>query len=79
MVLAAGGGVVQDAGLGELESIYNSLMPMSETKPHQCELVAISQQKEKAFFALVDRLRSTSDPNEAEQLGDEVGRVLFGE
>jgi hypothetical protein len=54
-------------------------MPMPETKPHQPDRVAIAQQKEEIFFTLVDQLRSTSDPEQAKQLGDHVGRILFGE
>jgi hypothetical protein len=36
------------------------------------------KQKEKAFFELAERFRSASDPNEAKQLGDELGRLVFG-
>ncbi|MGA2103305.1 MAG: hypothetical protein ABSG34_19495 [Candidatus Sulfotelmatobacter sp.] len=37
------------------------------------------KEKEKAFFALADRFRSASDPSEVKQLGDEMGRFIFGE
>ena len=37
------------------------------------------KQKEKAFFELAGRFRSASDPEEAKQLGDELGRLVFGE
>ena len=37
------------------------------------------KQKEKAFFELAGRFRGASDPNEAKQLGDELGRMVFGE
>jgi hypothetical protein len=37
------------------------------------------KQKEKAFFELASRFRSASDPNEAKKLGDELGRMVFGE
>ncbi len=37
------------------------------------------KQKEKAFFDLAERFRSASDPSEAKQLGDELGRMVFGE
>ena len=37
------------------------------------------KQKEKAFFELAERFRSASDPDEAKQLGDELGRLVFGE
>jgi hypothetical protein len=37
------------------------------------------KQKEKAFFELAERFRSASDPDEAKQLGDELGRMVFGE
>ena len=37
------------------------------------------KQREKAFFELAERFRSSSDPGEAKQLGDELGRMVFGE
>jgi hypothetical protein len=37
------------------------------------------KQKEKAFFELAERFRSASDPDEAKQLGDQLGRLVFGE
>jgi hypothetical protein len=37
------------------------------------------KQKEKAFFELAERFRSARDPEEAKQLGDELGRLVFGE
>ena len=37
------------------------------------------KQKEKAFFELAERFRSANDPEEAKQLGDQLGRLVFGE
>lgn len=37
------------------------------------------KEKEKAFFALAERFRAAADPKEAKQLGDEMGRFIFGE
>jgi hypothetical protein len=37
------------------------------------------KQKEKAFFDLAERFRSESDPQHAKRLGDELGRLVFGE
>ena len=37
------------------------------------------KEKEKAFFALADRFRSASDPKEVKELGDQMGRLIFGE
>ena len=37
------------------------------------------KQKEKAFFELAERFRGARDPNQAKQLGDELGRMVFGE
>lgn len=37
------------------------------------------KEKERAFFALAERFRAASDPKEAQQLGDEMGRFIFGE
>jgi hypothetical protein len=36
-------------------------------------------EKEKAFFALVERFRAAADPKEVKRLGDEMGRFIFGE
>ena len=37
------------------------------------------KQKEKAFFELAERFRSATDSGEAKQLGDQLGRLVFGE
>ncbi|MGB8114196.1 MAG: hypothetical protein WCF22_10500 [Candidatus Sulfotelmatobacter sp.] len=37
------------------------------------------KEKEKKFFALAERFRTTSDPKEIKHLGDEMGRFIFGE
>ena len=37
------------------------------------------KQKEKAFFELAERFRSAEDPAEVKQLGNEMGRFVFGE
>ena len=37
------------------------------------------KEKEKAFFELAKRFREASDPEEVEQLGDQLGRFVFGE
>lgn len=36
------------------------------------------QRKQEEFFALAQRFRSTTDPKELEQLGDQLGRMVFG-
>ena len=36
------------------------------------------KRKQAEFFALAERFRSTKDPKEVEQLGDELGRMVFG-
>jgi EAL domain-containing protein (putative c-di-GMP-specific phosphodiesterase class I) len=41
--------------------------------------IAAEKQKEKAFFQLAERFRSSKNPVEAKQLGDELGRFVFGE
>jgi hypothetical protein len=41
--------------------------------------IAAARQKEKAFFHLAERFRAASDPEEVKQLGDELGRFVFGE
>jgi len=35
--------------------------------------------KERAFFELAHRFRDARDPKEVEQLGDQLGRFIFGE
>ncbi len=37
------------------------------------------KQKEKAFFELAKKFRDADDPQEVKQLGDELGRFVFGE
>jgi hypothetical protein len=41
--------------------------------------IEAQKQKEKAFFALAERFRAASDPEEVQRLGDEMGRFVFGE
>jgi metal-responsive CopG/Arc/MetJ family transcriptional regulator len=36
-------------------------------------------EREKAFFELAERFRAATDPQQAKQLGDELGRLMFGE
>ncbi len=36
------------------------------------------QQKEKSFFQLAERFRAASDPEQVKQLGDQLGRFVFG-
>lgn len=37
------------------------------------------KQKEKEFFDLAERFRAADDPDQAKRLGDELGRMVFGE
>jgi metal-responsive CopG/Arc/MetJ family transcriptional regulator len=37
------------------------------------------KEKQKAFFALAERFRIAADPDEVKQLGDKMGRFIFGE
>ena len=37
------------------------------------------RQKEEAFFDLAPRFRESDDPEEAKELGRELGRMIFGE
>ena len=36
------------------------------------------KKKEKAFFELAERFRTASDPKEIQELGDELGQMVFG-
>lgn len=41
--------------------------------------IEAAKQREKAFFQLAERFRSANDPRQVKQLGDELGRFVFGE
>jgi predicted DNA-binding ribbon-helix-helix protein len=41
--------------------------------------IEASRQKEKAFSELAERFRTASDSEQVKQLGDELGRFVFGE
>jgi len=43
------------------------------------EGIEAQKQKEKAFFDLAERFRSSKDPAEIKELGNELGRFIFGE
>ena len=40
--------------------------------------IEAEKRREQEFFALAERFRSESDPEEAKRLGDRLGRMLFG-
>jgi predicted DNA-binding ribbon-helix-helix protein len=40
--------------------------------------IEVTQQKEKRFFQLAERFRAASDPEQVKQLGNELGRFVFG-
>jgi hypothetical protein len=37
------------------------------------------KRKQREFFELAERFRSAADPEEARRLGDELGRMVFGD
>jgi len=41
--------------------------------------IEAAQQKEKEFFRLAERFRAASDPEQVKQLGNELGRFVFGQ
>ena len=43
------------------------------------EGIEARRQKEKAFFELAQRFRSSQDADEVQRLGEELGRFVFGE
>ena len=43
------------------------------------EGIQARKDREKAFFELAKRFREARDPQEVEQLGDQLGRFVFGE
>ena len=40
--------------------------------------IVLQQQREKAFFELVERFRAATDLREVERLGDQLGKMVFG-
>jgi hypothetical protein len=42
------------------------------------EGIEARQRKEKEFHNLAERFRAATDPAEAERLGDQLGRMVFG-
>jgi ribosomal protein L22 len=40
--------------------------------------IAAEAQKRRQFFALAERFRNEKDPEAADRLGDELGRMIFG-
>jgi hypothetical protein len=36
-------------------------------------------QRQQQFFELAERLRNATDPEEAKRLGDQLGRMMFGD
>lgn len=41
--------------------------------------LAAQKEKEEAFYFLAQRFRAATDPQEVKQLGDQMGRFIFGE
>jgi len=40
--------------------------------------IEAEKRKQQEFFELAERFRNATDPKEAERLGDELGRLVFG-
>ncbi len=40
--------------------------------------IEAEKRKQQEFFELAERFRSATDPKEAKRLGDELGRMVFG-
>jgi metal-responsive CopG/Arc/MetJ family transcriptional regulator len=41
--------------------------------------IEAQREREKNFYTLAERFRAADDPEQVKQLGDELGRFLFGE
>ncbi len=41
--------------------------------------IEAEKRKELQFLELAERFRSTTDPKEAKRLGDQMGRMIFGD
>lgn len=40
--------------------------------------IEAQKRKEKAFFELAERFRAAADPKEVEELGEQLGQMVFG-
>ena len=40
--------------------------------------IEAEKRKQQQFFELAEKFRNTKDPEEAQRLGDELGRMVFG-
>jgi hypothetical protein len=45
---------------------------------HMENEAAAEKRKQQEFFALAERFRCATDPAEVGQLGDQIGRIVFG-
>ncbi|MGO9272493.1 MAG: hypothetical protein ACLQOO_20060 [Terriglobia bacterium] len=41
--------------------------------------IEAEKRRQREFFELADRFRDATDPEEAKRLGDELGRMVFGD
>ena len=41
--------------------------------------IEAEKRKQQQFFELAEKFRNTDDPEEAKRLGDELGRMVFGD
>jgi hypothetical protein len=41
--------------------------------------IEAEKRKQQEFFELAERFRNADDPEEARRLGDELGRMVFGD
>ncbi len=41
--------------------------------------IEAEKQKQREFFELAERFRSATDPAEVKRLGDQMGRMVFGD
>jgi len=41
--------------------------------------IEAEKRKQQEFFELAERFRNTTDPKEAERLGDALGKMVFGD
>ena len=41
--------------------------------------IDVEKRKQQEFFELAERFRSAADPQEVKRLGDQLGRMVFGD
>jgi hypothetical protein len=76
--------MVHSGGMAASKTVVRQSVSLPADVARQVRTMAKSRRlaqkrKQKEFFALAERSRSASDPEEVARLGDELGRMVFGD